>query len=129
MLCAFTCALLWMAKNCNEWFFTVYPPVSKTLVSALSDATAFAPFDIWEIIAAVLLISTVSGFVISVKKKQLLRWGADVILTVSVIVFMFVGLWALNYYAPSMSSRLSLNETLYTPEELREATQYYCDLA
>ncbi len=129
LLVALTAGLTYLAKGYTAAFFAVYPPVSKALVSFLAEVTSFCPFDVWEIIALLLAVWCIINLKNHIKDKNLLAWLADTLLAGCAIVFLFVGLWGLNYYAPPMAGRIGLEDVRYTPAQLAQATQYYCDKA
>lgn len=120
-----TAALL-LAANClPTLFFSVYSDFSRRAVGFLADATAFVPFALWEVLLIAAVVWLLFTLVRALRRGRIIRWAAGLLLGVCTVLFLFVGLWGLNYYAPSMQSRLALPEKQYTPAELKEATAYF----
>lgn len=121
--------LILAATQLNSFFFSFYPAFSRAALRFLAGLTAPLPCAVWELLLIALLLWFLISFFVDLCKGRLLQWLSGLLLGLSLSVFLFMGLWGLNYYAPSMASRLSLPERKYTVEELREATQYYRDRA
>lgn len=119
----------YIAKNYKERFFSVYTDFSKKAVGFFARLTSFTPFDLWEIIALLLIVLTAVNFARKFKRGQAALRPAQALLCVCTLVFIFVNIWGLNYYAPSMASRLGLTECQYTPSQLCEMTVYFRDKA
>ncbi len=116
------------AKYAPDTVFSFYPDFSAKAMTALSNLSSFVPFTLWELILALLLLCFLVSFIRALRNARFGRWLMGVVLAVSVGVFFYVGLWGLNYYAPSMNSRMGLPEKEYTAAELKEATLYYRDM-
>ena len=111
-------------------FFDFYTPLSRNILNFLGTLTAPFPFALWEVLAALavllLLYTLVRTFV---KKHSFLCWLSGVALAAGVLVFLFVGMWGLNHYAPPLAERLGLEVGGYDSEQLAQATVYMAQRA
>lgn len=124
-----TVLLILGAKHLPTVFFSYYSPFSAKAMTALSNLSAFTSFSLWELILCALILWTVITLIRALCRGRFLRWASGLFLGLSVGVFLFVALWGLNYYAPSISQRMGLAEKQYTVEQLEEAARYYLDKA
>lgn len=124
-----TVLLVLGAKFLPELVFAFYPEFSRKALTALSNITALVPFALWELLLGALVLWFVISLIRAICKGRCVRWLMGVVLVLSVGVFLFMGLWGLNYYAPSVNERMGIPEKQYTVEELKEATLYYLDMA
>ena len=125
VLVVLTCLLVLAARLFPAFFFSFYPKVSRTIISYLSSVTGVLPFALWEIAAGILLLSFLISFIVYLCKGRFLRWATGWLVFLCAGIFFFVGAWGLNYFAPPMEERLGFQVEEYTPQELREATEYY----
>lgn len=128
-LAMLTVLLIVVAKLCNDAFFSVYPQISRRLIAILAGITSPIPIAVWELLAAGLIVWCLVSFVLSLVRRRFVRWLSGLLLAAMIAAFWFVGVWGLNYFAPSMRERLDLPDTQYTAEELREVTEYFRDCA
>lgn len=126
---ALTALLIAAAKYANAVVFAFYPKYSRIALGFLADLTAPLPFAVWEIGAALLLLWFFVSLFLAILRGKLVRWLTGLVLLLSIAAFAFVGLWGLNYFAPSMQERMNLPEKQFTAQELREATEYFRDKA
>lgn len=121
--------LVLAATQMTSAFFSFYPQISRAALRFLAGITSVIPYAVWEILLIVLILWFLVSLFVDICKGKILQWLSGLLLGASLAVFVFVGLWGLNYFAPSMASRLGLPEEQYTAAELREATEYYRDRA
>lgn len=112
-----------------DWFFSFYPEFSRSVISVLAKITSILPIPFCEILGGLLILWFLYSLIRSICKLRFLRWCAGFLLGLSIAVCAFVGIWGLNYYAPSMAQRLDLPEQQYTAAQLKEATVYFRDMA
>ena len=110
-------------------FFTVYSEVSRWIVGVLAKITSIVPVPLWEILGLLLIALFIFTLVRAIIRRRMVRWLTGVLLLVVILVFAFVAIWGLNYYAPPMAERLGLEEKQFSREELQEAAVYYRDRA
>ncbi|MBE6927430.1 MAG: DUF3810 domain-containing protein [Ruminococcaceae bacterium] len=121
--------LLLLANLLPDFFFAFYPDVSRWLVSVIAGVTSVVPFAIFEIAVAALILLFILTLIRAIFRRRMIRWLTGVLLSVSILAFAFVALWGLNYYAPDMTQRLDLQKREFTTLELRQACEYYRDMA
>lgn len=124
-----TALLLLAANYINPLFFSFYPDFSRWIVGILAGVTSVFPFALCEILLALLLLWFIVSLIRAIVRRRMVRWLTGVLLSVCTIVTLFVAIWGLNYYAPSMTERLGLPDRQYTPAELKEAASYFRDRA
>ena len=111
-------------------FFDVYTGFSRDALAFLSGITGPFPFAVWEILLLLLVLLFVYTLIRAIRKKRLMIcWLLGVAEVVCLLVFLFVGLFGVNYFAPPVSERIGLEVGQYTTEQLRDATQYMADQA
>ena len=114
------------ARYLGTFFFPAYRQLSQRVLHTISSVTGLLPFALWEVLLALLLLFFIySIFHTIFQKKRCLSWLSGVVLTLSVLVFLFVALWGLNHYAPPISEELGLDVREYSQDELTAATAYY----
>ncbi len=121
--------LLIMANALPDIFFRFYPSLSRWAVSMIAGVTSLVPFALCEFGIAALLILFILTLVRAILKRRLVRWVSGLLLAVSIISFAFVALWGLNYYAPPMAERMGMKQRQFTAAELKEACEYYLEMA
>ncbi len=124
-----TMVFMLFAKYSGDWFFWFYPDLSRKLLGILSAVTSPIPIALWELFLVGLFLWMFYTFLQNLRPFRLHIWLSGVLLSLSAGVLIFVSLWGLNYFAPSMESRMGLPEQQYTVEQLKEATAYYRDMA
>ena len=124
-----TALLVAAAKHLPDLVFSFYPDFSRAVLSAISKVSALCPVPVWELVLVGLIVGFLISLITSICKGHFLRWLSKLALFLSVMVFLFVGLWGLNYYAPPIQERLSLPDEQYTVSQLKEAACYYRDMA
>lgn len=111
-------------------FFSFYTGFSRDAAEFLAGISNPFPFALWQVLLVLLVLLLLYGLVRSfVKKRGLLSWLAGVVLTASVLVFLFVGLWGANHFAPSIAQRTGLTVTEYSKDQLLSATRYMAEQA
>ena len=113
-----------------ELFFSFYTDFSKKILAFLSGVTGPFPFPVWEA-ALVVIVLLAIYFLIRcfLNKRSFLAWLAGVAELICVLVFLFVALWGLNHYGPSVADRVGLTVTEYSRDQLKAATQYMANQA
>ena len=121
-----TVLLVLAAKYAPVLVFSFYPALSRKVLSVISSVTSAVPLAVWEILAGLAILWMLYTFVcIFTKRRSILSWLAGIVLAVCVGVFLFVALWGLNHYGPTVGEQLNLSVREYTKEELTNATKYY----
>lgn len=124
-----TALMILAAKYLSPVVFAFYPAVSRQILGILAGATSVLPLAVWELAVVALVLCFVVTLIRALVRRRIVRWLAGLLLLLCVFAFAFVGVWGLNYYAPSMQSRLELPARQYSAAELKEAAMYYRDMA
>lgn len=109
-----------------ELVFSFYPEFSRGVLRAIASVTSLAPIALWEALLVLIVLWFLYTFVrVFTQRRSILSWLAGVVLGVSAAAFLFVGLWGLNHFGPSIGETLGLNVREYSRDELADATRYY----
>jgi len=121
-----TAAMAAVANYMPEVFFAFYTDFSKDILAFLSGITAPFPFAVWEVLLALVVLLALYFLVRNLAQKRgFFCWLAGVILLVSVLVFLFVGLWGLNHFGPTVAQRMGLEVADgYTKDQLIDTVEY-----
>ena len=104
----------------------VYRDFSRQTLAAISSVTGLLPFALWEVLLVLLALLFIWSVVYTLlQKKKFLSWASSIVLAISLLVFLFVGLWGLNHYCPPLSEEIGLEVREYSRDELIAATKYY----
>ena len=125
ILLAVTATNIFWAKNQPDKFFAGYIPFSRKAVNVAGKITSFVPFSIWEIISGFLICLGIFWLVCGIRKKNLPGALSNIFLTVTALVFIFINIWGLNYFAPADPAGFGLKKEQYTPEQLQKAAEYF----
>ena len=121
-----TVLLVLAAKYAPALVFSFYPEFSRKLLSAISSVTRAIPLAVWELLAGLAVLWLLYTFVrIFTQRRSFLCWLAGIVLSVCVGLFLFVALWGLNHFGPTVGEQLGLSVREYTKQELTDATRYY----
>lgn len=104
-----------------ELFFSFYTDFSRQAMDVIAGVTGQLPFALWEWLAVVIVLMTLYDLV---KHRKPLSWLAGVVATVCTFILVFMGLWGLNYFAPSVAERTGMPVETYSVQTLQEATLY-----
>ena len=111
-----------VAMYLPEFFFSFYSGFSKTVLTAMANVTGVFPFALWEI-GLVLIVLLALYFLF--KNRKFFSWLCGIVLLVSILVFLFVGLWGLNHFNPvTVADHVGLEVTEYSRDQLKATTQY-----
>ena len=116
------------AKYAPALVFSFYPELSRKALSLISSVTSAMPLAVWEILAGLAVLWLLYTFVrIFTQRRSILCWLAGIVLGVCAGLFVFVALWGLNHFGPTVGEQLELSVREYTKEELTAATKYYAE--
>ena len=121
-----TALLVLVAKYAPALVFSFYPELSRKALGVISAVTSAVPLAVWELLAGLAILWLLYTFVrIFTQHRSFLCWLAGIVLGVCVGLFVFVALWGLNHFGPSVGEQLGLSVREYTKQELQKATEYY----
>lgn len=122
--------LVKLADRFSDLLYSFYPFMSRTIMDFLAELTA--PFSgcFWQTLVLLFLaLLAVSVGVMIYTKYNFFRWLGWVLAAVSVVAFLFMAIFGLNYYGNPLSESLRMKVEPYSTEDLREAAEYYQDTA
>lgn len=125
ILLILTGILVALAVFLPDFFFSFYPVLSRRMISFLAGVSSVVSFAIWEWIALALIVWLLYTLIRSFVKHRFARWLSGLLFGVSLGVFLFVGLWGLNHFAPPLSERLGLSAAPSSREDLQAAAEFY----
>lgn len=121
-----TALLVLAAKYAPALVFSFYPELSRKALGVISAVTSAVPLAVWELLAGLAILWLLYTFVrIFTQHRSFLCWLAGIVLGVCVGLFVFVALWGLSHFGPSVGEQLGLSVREYTKQELQKATEYY----
>lgn len=124
-----TAVIALLAKFLPEFWFSFYTDFSRGAMSVIGVVSGAFPFCIWEILLAAGVVWLIVRLIISITRKQVLGWLAGLAELICLLAFLFVALWGLNHYAPTIGEQLGLNVETYSQTQLKNATAYYAQQA
>lgn len=129
ILAFLTVAAVMLARFAAPLWFSFYTDFSRKAIRAVASVTALVPVPIWEILLVLLVLSIPIGLICAISKKKVVGWVTGVVEFAVFLVFLFVGVWGLNYYAPDIGSQIGLRVEEYDTDDLRQAAAYYAEQA
>ena len=118
-----------LARLAPKLWFSFYTDFSRGAMRFLGTVTGWIPFPLWEILLILLVLSIPVGLIAAIRKRRVLGWLTALLEGILLLVFLFVGLWGLNHFAPSMGEQIGLEVGSYTKTELTDAAKYYAEQA
>ena len=129
ILVVLTGASVALAKLLPDFWFSFYTDFSRKAMGVLGVAFGWIPFPLWEVLLVGLVLSVPVGLIVSIRKRRVLGWLTALLEGLCLLVFLFVGLWGLNHFAPPLNEQLGLEVRPYTESELKKAARYYAQQA
>lgn len=127
---AFSWVLMQFGEKYQMLVDMVYPYVTKTVQSVLSQWTSGVDFLVWQTILVLLAVLVIGSLVVYlVCKGNLIQWLGWVLAGVSVVFFLNTAMYGLNEYAGPLTEDLRLEQRDYSTEELTKAAEFYRDKA
>lgn len=124
-----TAAAALAARYFPAVWFSFYTDFSRGAMDAIGTVTGVLPFCLWEIVLALGLVWLLVRLIVCISNKRVLGWLAGVAELIALLAFLFVGLWGLNHYAPTIGEQLGLEVSTYSQTQLRHAAAYYTQMA
>jgi len=127
---ALTGLLMFLFGRLSDLLFPGYRRFSRFVMRILSSITGLVPFAVWDIVIALIAVSSLAGLVLMlVKHRRFLSWFSRLALAVSCLFFIETAVWNLNHYGPRLKDEMGLTVEQYGSGELLEAFTYYFDRA
>ncbi len=124
-----TFALVLTATLAPAFWYGFYTGFSRQAMSALGKLSGIFPFCLWQVLLLVGAAAALAGLIWCLRDHRLGDWFAGLLEALTLAALLFVGVWGLNYFGPSLGSQLGLERDEYSTARLREATAYYAGLA
>lgn len=118
-----------LAKLAPKLWFSFYTDFSRGAMRFLGAITGWIPIPVWQILLILMVLAIPVGLIVAIKQRRVLGWATALLEGILLLVFLFVGLWGLNHFAPSMGEQIGLEVRTYTKSELTEAARYYAQQA
>lgn len=110
--------------------FTVFlTDFSRDAAAFLSGIFASFPFPVWQVLLAIIVLLELYGLIRCFSNGKFLGWLSGLVLLISVLVFLFVGLWGINHFGTPVAQRVGLTVTEYSKDQLRSTVQYMAEQA
>ena len=130
ILAAITWALTELAKRFTTLVDMVYPYLSRTVLTILSDWTGTVGFTVWQVGVVLLLVGLLATVVLMIVLRwNFVQWLGWVLSGAVLIACLHTGVYGLNFYAGPLADDVRLEVREYTQEELEDAVTYYRDKA
>lgn len=126
---ALAAALMAAAMYLPAPIFSFYTDFTRDAAAFLSGITASFPFAVWEVLLAIVVLLELYGLIRCFSTGKFLRWIAGLVLLVSILAFLFVGLWGVNHFGTPVAQRVGLTVTKYSKDQLADATRYMANKA
>ncbi|SHI58849.1 DUF3810 domain-containing protein [Lutispora thermophila] len=129
-------ALIYAAKFYPNIIENIYSRrIYKFISQPLSKITGIFPFSLAELVFYIFFLWCIITLIklllsiIAVNKPMIFKLIKEIVAVLSILFFMFVSLWGLNYYRLPLSQSLNLTNGEYTKEDLKELCIYLIDKA
>lgn len=129
VLAALTAAAVGLARFLPGLWFSFYTGFSRKAMGFLGAAFGWVPFPVWEALLVLIVVGLIAGLIYALRHKKLLGWLTGVLEGAVLLVFLFMGLWGLNHFAPTIGEQTRLEVREYSVDELKEAAAWYADMA
>ncbi len=129
VLAALTAAAVGLARFLPKLWFSFYTDFSRKAMGLLGAAFGWVPFPIWEALLVLIVVALIAGLIYAIRHKKILGWLTGVLEGAVLLVFLFMGLWGLNHFAPTIGEQTGLEVREYTEDQLKEAAAWYADQA
>ncbi len=118
-----------LAKLAPKFWFSFYTDFSRGAMRFLGAITGWIPFPLWEILLILLVLAIPVGLIVAIKQRRVLGWLTALLEGILLLVFLFVGLWGLNHFAPGLDKQIGLEVKPYTTSQITAAAKYYAEQA
>ena len=121
--------LVVLARTVPQIYPLFYTAFSRRLLHFLGTVTSIVSFPLWELLLAAGIVWQLVALVRSFFRKRFLYWLCRLLLILSTLAFLFVGVWGLNFFGPSVGDAVGLQVGTYTKTQLKDALTYYAEQA
>ena len=121
ILVVVTGLLMSVAAISPQMLFGFYTNISNQALDAIATVTGQMPFALWEWLAVVIVLLALYFLF---RKFRPVAWLTGLISFLAAGALVFMALWGLNYFAPSVDESFGLTRAPYSVQTLKEATLY-----
>lgn len=119
-----------LAKKFTTLVDMVFPYVTRTVLSFLTDWSSGVDFCVWQVALVLFLVMCLASLVLMlIMRWNFIQWLGWVLSGVMLVYLMHTGLYGLNYYAGPLADDIRLTVSECTLEERQDAVVYYRDMA
>lgn len=129
VLAVLTAAAVGLARFLPDLWFSFYTDFSRRAMGWLGVAFGWVPFPIWEALLALIVVAVIAGLIYAIRHKKVVGWLTGLLEGAALLVFLFMGLWGLNHFAPTIGQQTGLEVREYTVDQLKEAAAWYAEMA
>jgi hypothetical protein len=129
ILAVLTAGMIGLARFLPEFWFAFYTDLSRGILELLGAAWGWVPFPVWEVLLALLVLALPVGLVQAIRTRRVLGYLTGVLELAALLGALFVGIWGLNHFAPTIGEQTGLEVRPYTVDQLKAAAAYYADQA
>ncbi len=129
ILAVLTAAAVGLARFLPGFWFSFYTDFSRDAMRYLGAAFGWVPFPVWELLLALLVLGLLGGLIYAVKKLRILGYLTAVLELGVLLAALFMGLWGLNGFAPTIGEQTGLEVRPYSTDQLQAAAAWYADQA
>lgn len=129
VLATITIVLVVLARCLPDFWYSFYTDFSRGAMQVLGVVFGWIPFPAWEILLVLLVIAILCGLVYAVRTSRGRGFLCALLELAVLLITLFVGLWGLNGFAPTIGEQTGLEVKDYTVEQLQEAASWYADEA
>ena len=129
ILAVLTVLSVLLARLLPKFWFSFYTGFSRKAMGVLGTLWGWLPFPAWELLLVLLVLAVIVGLVVAIRKKRFLGWLSALLELLVLLAFLFVGLWGLNHFAPTIGEQTGLQVGEYGTAQLKAAASYYAQMA
>lgn len=124
-----TAALVAVALLLPDFWFSFYTPFSHYAMYFFGTVFSLCPIPAWEILLGLLVLGLLVALVRAIRRHQIPGFFA-LLLTVGLFgVMLFMMLWGLNHFAPTIGEQIGLQVRRYSATQLQQAASWYAQQA
>lgn len=125
ILALLTVILVLLARFLPGFWFSFYTDFSRAVIGVLGALWSWLPCSAWELLLVLLIAAVIAGLVFAIRKKRMLGFFCALLELLELLAFLFVGLWGLNHFAPTIGEQTGLAIGQYSTDQLKNAARYY----
>lgn len=125
---AITVGLCFFAQKVPAVFNLWFPRFSQWILGVIGEVTAKVSFPVWEVVLVLLVLWGIFTLLRSIVKLKFIRWLSGLVWLLSFTALTFVLFWGAGHFLPTKTEQI-VTVREYSVQELREATEFYGQMA